>query len=855
MKKDREKKSFPHYYLQEIFKDPKNFEEFKKIFNESQSYEECSTKLKIFQEKHLDIVGPVPNKKFISSCFNRARREEFNLKKVSGSAEARILKETPEIQELFKELWVAHASRREILDSLAKKGSKHIRNYTHIWNAAVALNLPERKETKGKETETETKKPEYQPFGPNHWPEAEIIQVSKEQWDKPGKRIFYLSRLDFESEGYRQGLVHLAAQIAAQEGCHFPVFTSLISKDWFRENEKKYLTGIPREDREWMREQFIQEVAKGISSAIPQIKNPQGAIIKWYVMASRPYDGPYGDLVLRKLEELRPDIRKYAQGGERVEIYNVRGKDSIYHGIVLPKKGRLPSGYMSTGPEREIKDIESQTSRKFPDLWVVGTPATALHKPSGEREVAYITLPAICKLEAESQRIVENQSGFTIVEEMPNGDRLVHVWNFGDLIAREREFITGIKDGAKPIHKKIIDVIKREGARHPGRLAEELGVDRELIKQEIAFLVEEKSSSRLTWPALRYDPAADRYDFHKDWIRRSLRYRIPEKRDTWREDSFLLLGCLHAGYTTTDYRFVVETIPEKMLEYGINILVGGGDFIGGLHHEFLKKGAVFNLTNDEQEGFAAEITGTILIKVFSARLLEALRVSKDKTFTTAETTALVMSTFPFFPFIKGNHDKWSEVDGQNALQFFHMRLKEVLHKHIRETLKTNQLPNIDVDLFVEDRICFLKPHLPIFELPSGLRCAVIHPETGRAGTSVRLEREMERFSKPGYRGNKARYRANAVFVANFHTAVQAHKRHPLIGQCVGIQTGAPLLLTDFEFNKGKEIDFGVQMLKTLSINGRIMKTTVASFNKMFIEEPYSRRTDIDQIRKDLKILS
>ena len=706
---------------------------------------------------------------------------------------------------------------------------------------------------------------EYSPFGPTKWPAPDVIQISKEAWDRPGKRVAYFSRIDFQAEGHRRGILRLEAQLAVDQGMHFPVFAGgLVSHRWFTEREKQ-LFGLAtsREDRFTAHAKLVEETVEGISSVIPEIRDPEGKLVRWYVMASRPraYDGPYGDEILRRLERMRPDIRKNEEGGERIEIKDARlvedlnkngvvvsnHLESIYHGVVLPKAGRLPSRYMSTFAEREIADVEAQTSKDYPALWVVPG-ASALYKPSGEREVAYITVPASRKLEAKEQRIAENQSGFSVVEEMLGGDRFVHDWNLRDLIAHERDFI-GMKEGAQKVHKDIVDVLKREGRRTPGQIADVIGLDSESVRREIAFLVQDRPSASRTWPGLRYNEAADQYDFHGDWIRRNLRYGWPDESDTdWHEDSFLLLGCMHAGYTSADYAFVVKTIPEKMIAYGIKTLVGAGDFIAGLYHHLRDKGEVLGLSYTQQEVFAAQLVATILIKVFRVRFEAALEARGNYAWNADEVHALVSSTLPLFPFIKGNHDRWQDLEGHSALMMFHEHLLKLLRKYVRQAISSRNLPPIDVDVAVEDRVLFLdNPFRPIFDLSSGVRCAVIHPEMGRAGSSLRLEKEIERFST-------SKYKCNVVFVANFHTAIHAHKWNPIVGQCVGVQQGATLLGTDFEFKKTKQVDFGVQMLKVFSFRGRIMKTTVASFNTPLMAEPYSPGMSVDTICEKLGIL-
>ncbi|QQG45624.1 MAG: hypothetical protein HYW89_01750 [Candidatus Sungiibacteriota bacterium] len=698
-------------------------------------------------------------------------------------------------------------------------------------------------------TKREEKPPE---FLQRRWPEPETIEVPRDKWERPGARVAYLSYSAYRNSGWRQGLPQLAVEIAANYGCHFPVFAGgLLDKEWVQKEVKRLTANFGRRYAGEITEHVKDEIVRALLSTLPKSKKPDGSLARWYLMASIPYDGPeqQAEAILRRLQELREDVRQYKTGGERIEIKQPDGRPSIWHGVVLPKKRRLSSKYMSAKPERDIEDVEDQTSRGYPDLWVHGTSATAIFKPSGERAVPYITLPAIHKLEAEKKQIAENQVGLAIVEEMPDGDRLIHWWSLRDLIARERGFITGIKEGATDLHKKIVAIIKREGARHPGRLADELGIDRQTLNQEIQFLVEPKRSGRLTWPGLQYDEHSQRYDFHGDWTQEMLRYALPRDGEGWHEDSFLFFGCLHAGYTTTDYDFVVKNFPEIILKYGIKVLAGVGDFIAGLHHSFMHKGEIFQLNNTEQEQFAGEIVATVIYKVFTARFEEALKLFEGRTPTTEEITSLVDKSLLLFLIKKGNHDTWQEYDGNTALQKFYDTLTALLPYHLRVYLAGKGFTTIDPTAIVRKKTVLVPEHRPVYTLPSGINVGLTHPHMARADTtSLRAEKALKFFAQ--------RYGCQVVGVANFHVAVCAHKWWPKNGQCVVMQTGTEVILTDFEYNKLKGLDFGPLLLKTLSYKGRIYRTTMAAFNKPLLteEEIPPKWTDVTKLKKRLGLL-
>src|SRR3989344_3292293 len=292
------------------------------------------------------------------------------------------------------------------------------------------------------------------------------------------QKVAYVSHALFGNEGWRAGLLRFAGEVIRLEEAHFVVFAGgIVNKDWFKREVAGLSKGYSKEYTPSITAHIEDEVARALAAHLPRFKYPDGSFKRWYIMTSRPFDGVHGDRIIRKLQVYRDDVRHYREGGERIEVRQPLGKKSIFHGVVLPKASRLPARYMSAKIERDILDVEGQTSRELPDLWVHGTSATAVFKPSGERKVPYISIPALEKLEAGDVKIAENQVGITIVEETSSGRR-IHVWSFRDFIAQERLNITGIKDGATKLQRAIVEIIKREGARHIGRLADELEIPR-----------------------------------------------------------------------------------------------------------------------------------------------------------------------------------------------------------------------------------------------------------------------------------------------------------------------------------------------------------------------------------------
>ncbi|MBI2624902.1 MAG: hypothetical protein HYW70_01005 [Candidatus Nealsonbacteria bacterium] len=705
------------------------------------------------------------------------------------------------------------------------------------------------------------KEKESPPLEQRHLPETEVWEASKESLEKPGYRMGFMSRIDYKSDGYRAGLIKLALRMFLKNETLFNVMAGgLADKKSLDKKYKEFLKDFPKDKKGEAREHFIMEAARELAVTIPKIKK-QGTdneFVRLYIITSLPYDGLLGEEIAQRLQELRPEDIRHQKNGARLEV-----KGFGYIWVLVSQKHRLPSKYYSQAAEREINDKRGQTSQETPEVWVFGTPASSIHKPAGEVPEPYVTVPALHRL--EEVHIAENQEGVTVIEYTQSRDRFVRFWNFKDLVAREKEFITGIKQGASETHKKIVESIKREGPQSIGLLTDHLGVERSVVEKEIKFLVEEKKSKRRNWPGLFYDPHSQKYDFHLDWIQEDLRYPDPENESPCIEDVFLMFGCVHAGYTTSDYEFFVNRTPEIILANKVKTLVGLGDFIAGLQHDFLHTGEVFGgLNNTDQEQFAAELVGTVIMKVFEKRLENLLSARPQNiTITQAEALDLVNNALLQFVYIPGNHDLWQEREGVAPLSTFRDKLIKLVMTNVLNTVASKSFPAINLSQVIEQKIVGYKdvgmsynPEMnkrntgfPFFgamhKLSSGLSLGMIHPHMARAQTtSLRAQHAIDFF-----RG------CQVIGVANFHTAIVVHVWQSNRGQVVASQVGTMALFTPFEQRKMKIVDFGPVFLRVLSRSGRIVMTESAYFDVPLLKEALPKGQDPAQLKQKLGVLS
>ena len=590
-------------------------------------------------------------------------------------------------------------------------------------------------------------------------------------------------------------------------------------------------------------EEVLDGAAKGLASMLPRVPHPKekNKFIRWYISTSVQHDGPYGEEIARRLQMLRPDdIRIHdPQKGPLI----VKGIDKRI-GVVSTHRNRLPSEYHSNADERAIKDFEARTASDEYDMYAVGGHASSVHNPrGGERTIPYFGIGACHRLQGE--KVAENQENVRVLEWEENGSNyFLRTFPLRDWSRNERLCITGIKEGANATHERIVGVIKEIGAVTEGVLEDALDIPREKIKREIQFLVEPKASSRKTWPALYYDPFSQTYDFHPEWIERTLRY--PKLSKVWVEHRLLMFACLHAGYTTADYEYFVKKFPEIILARGVDTLVGVGDFIAGLHHDFLCTGQVFGgLNNTEQEIFAAELVATVVMRVFREHFAKLLVGRKTRASISAEDARQhVVSALLKIVHIVGNHDDWQAKDGSTPLVHFRNTLIAILADEIQKIFVHARLPSIDVADIVRSKVIYVPASRPVWQMPAGIVMGLHHPYMARAKTSSLRAQEALRFLGG----------CHVVGIANFHTAIFTESWEPSVGQRIATQVGTMATQTEFEMTKGKRVDFGPLYVRVRVQDGRIIMTETSAFSDPILQDPIPKGTDPEQLKTRLGLL-
>lgn len=858
------------FYLAALLKNPAIRKEYEDCFKKCKDYDDCQERLKELFKKYEKKIRPYASyTRFIDACYCRAKREELLNEKNQFDKRAWIFRETEETQNWFRENW-ALLTFSELREGFAQRNAQKGQTDQDILNAAISMGLPKRSDIK--KTINIKALIDAQRADMREWPSPQVFEISKEAWEKSGARVGCSSRFDWKNKGSRGWVIRTAMERAAVLGFHYNGLAGgLIDKSNVEERIAERLGKIPKTVRKectaGITKIVLDEIANELKSVIPMIKKPadvdkKGSVeyVRFYIMTSLILDGYFGEEVARRLDadESRPDIVHYKQGGDETRLKGVGVTDEEKRvGQILTwltlKKHRLPGQYASTGPDKEIGE-EMAAVEKSPDFIIVGGHGVSISKPGGgEKKIPYISLP-ICSIPIARKpgepSIALNQIGIRAIYASPNGkEKLIQSWSFRDLATNERQFVHGIKEGATELHRKIVELIKleRKGLRI-GELHDRLdisGMSRAQLEEAMKFLIEPKALKRTTWSGLYQDLESGRYNMHLDWFQERLNYPWPYDKD-YTELRRLVFGCLHAGYTTTDYHFVRYRFPEILEELDIQVLELVGDIVAGLKHHMVHRGQIIgNMNYTEQEILAGELLATVIYEVFVKRFEKGASQHGNKPYSKEELENLITTSLLLFIFIVGNHDAWQEESGIAPGFVFKTALILILERHIGAFLAERGFSAPALNTIIENKIVELPEWNAMYTFPGGLTTELFHPRMARTKTvSIRAEEALD----------FARGSSQLVDLANFHTTIVVRKWDPGIGERVATQAGTMVIGTDFEHGKMKTVDFGPVYVGVRARKERIFMDEHQFFPEPILKEPISKNTDINRLKDELKLL-
>lgn len=620
-------------------------------------------------------------------------------------------------------------------------------------------------------------------------------------------KVGFISRVDFKSEGFRQGLLEAMKEAFEKEDiCFYLLLGGLVSS---RALKNELVSKKSKEERD----AFASEIAEELAEIWPRIERKNGNLAKMYIVTSPAYDGVIGEEVAQKLSKLRrADIRVWHSGDDR---FSIKGTDKILWGVTPEKAVWMRGDFYSTPIQRVLKDIRKRSSQKLPTLYAIGGFASNVNKPQGEEVRPYLSVPALHKIREITTS--ENQIGVKWVDfsEGKDGNYKVYSCSFRDLLSNERRFIA-LPENVSRVGRKIIKEIESRGGLTSGQLADLIEISRTKIEEEIQSF---PKKSRY-WPGVICDEFSKKYDFNLEWVQKNLRYIFPKKeKEKIKEDKIIAFGCLHAGCIHTDYNFFLNELPQQILRENVRTLIGAGDFIEGLKHNLILRGEVYGSADyTRQETMAGHLVAAVMLKVFKERFEEkfsSLKWSRRK-ISSRDIRGLIIESLISFYYIAGNHCLWTQDLGFRALNTFTNVLHATVIHGIRNILKENDCLLVDIEEIVKKRIIQSNK----FILDSGLTVEIFHPHMSRTKTeSIRAQEAL------------AKSDANIVIVANFHVAIHVQEYSAELGERQNLTVGTIKHKSDFEDNKLKIVDFGVGYLGLKSIDGRIIASENAFWGK------------------------
>ncbi|MBI2099448.1 hypothetical protein HYT45_03510 [Candidatus Uhrbacteria bacterium] len=696
-------------------------------------------------------------------------------------------------------------------------------------------------------------------------------------------RIGLMSRIDYGSDGFRQGLIDLAAEVFRKEDVHFVILAGglvsgravarklkNLSRDFrlLEKPQKKLLKELGKtkdeikklemkkgrtlsEQRELarlvarlseiekeldavdpqlrilarkIRDLSPEVMAKRLARHLPHFKNVKGETVKFYVVLSEAYDKAVGIETGMLLSRLRSqnEMRLYEDNAVNLPLWSGKPHARKLEVLTPVKAVWMRGDYYSTPVERMIKDRSKQSASSAPDLRIAGCFGSSITKPKGEAKVPYVAVPVLSRIEETT--VNENQIGVQVVEVYH--DRAVPVvrnYPFKDLISRERAFI-GLPAEMSPRRRKCIESLKEHGKRTTGLISDDTGLSRECVKETLQKLQARKGKLRKRWPGVVYDELSDRWDFALEWVMKKLSYFLPTGER--KVDRMVGVCCTHFGSLDTDYQYLASEVPVVMLEHNADILVNAGDSVEGLKHNMMQRGELYagmNLT--QQERGSGLMFASIILKVFRARFAKSLDGLDAKKLPKEKVAELILAALVTYIYILGNHDLWDTDSGHQPLatKIDTMILK--ITEEIEKILAEKGLNKVD-NLISLVRSKIVTNSDGRFTLPSGLRMAVMHPHMARAKTtSLRPQEMLDKADD-----------CQVVVGGNFHVGEELEVWESALGQRLCVEIGTAKHGSPFEDNKLKTVDQGFARLRVESVGGRVVGSETTFYSNENVKQ-------------------
>lgn len=555
-------------------------------------------------------------------------------------------------------------------------------------------------------------------------------------------------------------------------------------------------------------EEIVEQLAVELNEDLPHFKKTNGEKVKLYIITSPAYDGQVGHRVALRLVELRLNERDVLYFGQTRAFVPLKKSGK---GIVLltPEKAVWHSTAYSAYPDRLVADDLKRGSKTPPEMYVVGCFGSSLNRSKGSKKFQRISLPVLHKL--ENTTTGENMVGIRVVRYHHKGINEVRTFDFKHMTTDERSMIT-LPPNCTKVQARIIEDLKIHGTRSIGQMEDELEIPRDTLEKALKNLLSRKNVKA----SILFNENSAQYSFNPKWLQKNLRFVWPENGNRWAKNTVVGFSCAHAGSVHTAEKFIIEELPDIIVEEDADVLFSAGDNIEGLKHDLDRRKEVipgFNYT--KMEKLAAAMFSTAMLKSFDKRLGMALKDKDPKKVSQAEVSELVSKLLVTFIYICGNHDEWELDIGLDPLALFDVWMRKLVRDGLDKILMEKGLPSMYSQVLndlVDKKIIAFTDN-DTYTFPSGISLGGIHYHAGRTATnSVWPERAL------------AQFRVHHEIVGNFHVEEHVEEFDPEFGLRASDMLPTLKCKSDFESKKGKIVDFGVGVRKSWSYNGKILIT-------------------------------
>ncbi|MEK9201627.1 MAG: hypothetical protein AAB944_01515, partial [Patescibacteria group bacterium] len=366
--------------------------------------------------------------------------------------------------------------------------------------------------------------------------------------------------------------------------------------------------------------------------------------MKVYIVTSPAYDGKVGHRVALRLVELRRKERDILYFGQIRSFVKLKKSGK---GIVLltPEKDVWRSRFYSAYPDRLVEDDLKRGSKTPPEMYVVGCFGSSLNRGKGSKKFQRISLPVLHKL--ENTTTGENMVGVRIVKYKYNDGNEVRTFDFKHMTVNERSMIT-LPPNCSKVQDRIIEDLKVYGTRSIGQWEDELEIPRDILEKALKNLLNRKNVKA----SIMFNENSAQYSFNPKWLQKNLRFTWPDNNAGWSLNTIVGFSCAHAGSVHTAETFIVNELPEIIVEEEADVLFDAGDTIEGLKHELDRRKEVipgFNYT--KMEKLAAYMFSTAMLKSFEKRLAKALKDRDPKKMALTEVEDSISKLLVTFIYI------------------------------------------------------------------------------------------------------------------------------------------------------------------------------------------------------------